>query len=102
MRNKIIASWFKTVFPDSSTGTGSCPKSSSSCRVNGGTGSSMGRPQTKLQVVDNEIKMTYTSTEKPEGCIDFPQTIVYFRCPERGGVSFLCVHCKNLLCVAAR
>jgi hypothetical protein len=51
----------------------------------------MGEATTLLQVAGSEIKMIYTSKQKPSGCFDFPQTTVFFKCPERGGVSD---HCK--------
>ncbi|KAK7107906.1 cation-independent mannose-6-phosphate receptor-like isoform X2 [Littorina saxatilis] len=73
----------RDINPDGATS--SCQNSSSSCRVIGGTGASMGQPTTKLQIQDHEIKMTYTTTQKAEGCIDNPVTVVFFRCPERGG-----------------
>ncbi|KAL8573519.1 hypothetical protein ACOMHN_047790 [Nucella lapillus] len=75
----------RDITPDRATGTGSCPKEAGSCRIIQGSGADFGHPESKLEVVGSEIKMTYTSAQTPAGCLDKPITVVYFRCPERGG-----------------
>ncbi|XP_076467139.1 cation-independent mannose-6-phosphate receptor-like [Babylonia areolata] len=75
----------RDITPDAGTGTGACPKGSSSCRIIDGVGANFGQPNSKLAVVGQEIRMTYNSTGTPAGCVDHPQTVVSFRCPERGG-----------------
>ncbi|UYV74012.1 IGF2R [Cordylochernes scorpioides] len=80
-----------------------CSPGTAACAKDNGQAYSMGRPTSPLQLVGDDLHLTYVSDENPKNCPSDPTTLIKFKCPankkQAGSLPVLLVNrpCEKVL-----